>query len=145
MIPDNTLFLSATDTTIGFLCRDAGRLDQVKERPARKPYIRVFPSLASMQNQFRIPRRHRKRVRRVRRHTFVHPHGASFRIVDDSRHLLLLRRLGWAYSSSANLSGRTFDETYARSVADVIVEPLGMPGEPSRILKMNRRKLRRLR
>ena len=139
------LFLSDTDTTLGFLSRSAARLDRAKERPSSKPYITVYPSLASMGRRHRIPTAFRKRVRRSRRQSFITPRGRSFRVVKDPRHLLLLKRLEWAYSSSANLSGRAYDEAYARSAADVVVEPLGRPGTPSQILRLGRRRVRRVR
>jgi tRNA A37 threonylcarbamoyladenosine synthetase subunit TsaC/SUA5/YrdC len=145
VIRDDTLFLSATDTTIGFLSRDTVRLDRAKRRPPSKHYIRVYPSLSRLGETLRVPILHRRRVRRSSKTTFIHPHGVSFRIVRDPRHLLLLDRLGWAYSSSANLSGAPFDEAYARSVADVVVEPLGKPGTPSRIYRMGKSGLRKIR
>jgi len=145
MIPSSTLFLSATDTTIGFLSQDPRLLDRAKQRPPTKHYITVYPSLTIMKRDFRLPSGMRRRVRQSRRTTFIHPGGESFRIIRDPRHCLLLERLGWAYSSSANLSGRSFDEAYARSVADIIVEPLGAPGLPSAILKIGRKRIRRIR
>ncbi|WP_456392166.1 Sua5 YciO YrdC YwlC family protein [Nitratifractor sp.] len=139
------LFLTATDTTIGFLSQDSGRLDRVKKRPSHMPYIRVYPTLSAIKGRRRLPRQWRKRLRRSSHTSYILPCGESFRLVRDPRHLLLLRRLGWAYSTSANLSGAYYDESYARSVADIIVEPLGSPSAPSLIFKLGKRKLRRLR
>jgi len=139
------LFLTDTDTTLGFVSQSSARLDQAKKRPAGKPYITVYPTLASLRRRYRIPRSFRKRVRRSRRQSFITPQGYSFRIVQDPRHRLLLERLEWAYSTSANLSGYSYDESYARSVADVVVEPLGQPTDPSHILFLGRYKLRRIR
>lgn len=145
MNTDTPIFLSATDTTIGLLCADAVRLDAVKRRPSGKPYITVYPSLASFARRYRLPRPWRSTVRRSRRRSFIHPFGHSFRIVSDPRHLLLLHRTGPLFSTSANLSGRDFDPVYARSVADIVIEPLGTPGTPSEILRLGKRRARRLR
>ncbi len=139
------LFLTATDTTIGFLSQDSVRLDWVKKRPSHMPYIRVYPSLAAFKTRRRFPRRWHNKLRRSRLTSYIHPCGESFRLVRNPRHLLLLQRLGWAYSTSANLSSVPYDESYARSVADIVIEPLGSPGDPSRIFKLGKRKLRKRR
>ncbi len=36
----------------------------------------------------------------------------SYRVIQDKHHLLLLDRLKWAYTTSANLSGETYDEDF---------------------------------
>jgi len=142
---DRLLFLTDTDTTVGFLSKDPQRLDRAKKRPASKHYITALPSLKELTARTRIPRKFRSRIRRSRRESYIFPSGRSYRIVRDARHLLLLRRLKWAYTSSANLSETPFDEAYAREAADVTVEPLGPPRAPSRIYRLGRRKMRRLR
>ena len=139
------LFLSDTDTTVGFISQDTRRIDRAKKRSAAKHYITALPSLKSLTVRTRIPRTHRRRLRRSRRESYILPSGRSYRIVRDARHLLLLQRLGWAYTSSANLSETPYDEAYARRVADVVVEPLGPPRTPSRIYRLGRQKMKRLR
>ena len=139
------LILTDTDTTIGFLAQDAERLHYTKDRSDKRPYLTALPSLRELKRRVRIPRKLRPRVRHSRKTTFIFPNGRSFRIVRDPRHLLLLRRLGWAYSTSANPSGAPYDEAWARSVADLVVEPLGRPGAPSRILKLGKRRIRKIR
>ena len=145
MTPDRLLFLTDTDTTVGFLSRDPEPLDRAKRRHGKKHYITALPSLRSLRDRARVPRPYRLRLRRSRKESYILPSGRSYRIVRDSRHLLLLKRLGWAYTSSANLSGAAYDEEYARRMADVVVEPLGAPRAPSRIYRLGRRKLRRIR
>ena len=137
--------VSDTDTTVGLLSQEAGRLHRAKNRSGRRPYLTALPSLRELKGRARTPREYRNRVRRSRKTTFIFPNRRSFRVVRDPRHLLLLRRLGWAFSTSANPSGAPFDETWARSVADLVVEPLGRPGAPSRILKLGRARIRKIR
>ncbi len=145
MNPDRLLFLTDTDTTVGFLSRDPELLDRAKRRHGEKHYITALPSLRSLRDRARVPRPYRRRLRRSRKESYILPSGHSYRIVRDPRHLLLLKRLEWAYTSSANLSGAAYDEEYARRVADVVVEPLGAPRTPSRIYRLGHRKLRRIR
>jgi len=139
------LFLTNTDTTIGFLCQDSERLDREKKRPSGRPYLVTLPTLKSLQKHTRVPRPFRHHVRRSNKTTFIYPNGRSFRVVHDVRHLLLLRRLHWAYSTSANLSNHPYEETWARSRADIVVEPIGKPDLPSRILKIGKKRLMKLR
>ncbi|WP_292656419.1 Sua5 YciO YrdC YwlC family protein [Nitratifractor sp.] len=142
---EHLLFLSDTDTTVGFISKDARRIDRAKQRPPSKHYITALPSLRSLTTLTRIPRSHRRRIRRRRHESYILPSGHSYRIVHNARHLLLLKRLGRAYTSSANLSDAPYEEAYARQAADVIVEPLGPPRAPSRIYRLGRQKMKRLR
>ncbi len=65
------------------------------------------------------------------------PNGISFRVIKDCEHNLLLDRVGWVYSSSANLSGAEYDEVYAREATEVVVaSPLESRGEASRIYRL---------
>ncbi|WP_292664407.1 Sua5 YciO YrdC YwlC family protein [Nitratifractor sp.] len=145
MISQETLFLTSTDTTVGFLSQSAEVLDRAKGRPTGMPYLRVLPSLAALRERTRVPLSHRKRLRRAARTTFIFPKGDAYRIVRDRRHLLLLERLGWAYSSSANPSGGTYDEAFARACADIVIEPLRLTHPPSRIYCLGRHKIRKIR
>ena len=145
MIGPETVFLCATDTTIGFLSQSRTSLDRIKNRPDGKPYITVLPSLHALQVRLRTPKRYHRRIRRSKRVSFIFPQGESYRIVWEPRHLLLLDRLGWAHSTSANPAGKPYDETFALDAADVVVEPLKSGRSPSRILQLGKRRIRRLR
>ncbi|TNF45136.1 MAG: Sua5 YciO YrdC YwlC family protein, partial [Epsilonproteobacteria bacterium] len=116
------VFLTQTDTTIGFISQNAERLTQIKQRPPHKHYIKAVNSLQTLQTFARVPQKHKKRVRRAKKTTFVLPNGHSYRVIHDKHHLLLLDRLKWAYTTSANLSNKEYDESFAREMADVIIE-----------------------
>jgi tRNA A37 threonylcarbamoyladenosine synthetase subunit TsaC/SUA5/YrdC len=124
------VFLTATDTTTGFVSQNAEKLDAIKGRPAHKRYIRAVDSLETLKKAVRVPQIHKKAIRRARKRTFVFPSGDSFRVVYDAHHLLLLRRLKWAYTTSANRSGEKYDEAFAQKSADIIVAPLRRGGTP---------------
>ena len=134
---DPRVYLSATDTTIGFVSQNAARLDAIKNRPPHKHYITALPSLKALKERARIPLAHACRVRRARRTTFVLPDGRSWRIVSSGKHHELIARLGWAYTTSANLSGRHWDEAWARTQADTVIEPLTpVTKHPSQIVRL---------
>lgn len=73
------------------------------------------------------------------------PDGHSYRVIRDSHHLLLLNRLKWAYTTSANLSGHHYDEAFAKEHCDVIVTPLKEIKQASKIYKLGTKRLKRMR
>jgi tRNA A37 threonylcarbamoyladenosine synthetase subunit TsaC/SUA5/YrdC len=139
------VFLTQTDTTIGFISQNANRLTQIKQRPPYKYYIKALDSLHTLKYFTRVPNRHKNRIRRSRKTTFILPDSHSYRIIHDSQHLLLLNRLKWSYTTSANLSGHTYNETFAKKAADIIISPLQEKQNPSHIMKLGKRQLRRVR
>lgn len=74
------------------------------------------------------------------------PNGLSFRVVKATEHNLLLDRLHWLYSSSANLSGAKYDEEYARDRAEVIVTlPKAKNAKASTIYHLGQKNLKVIR
>ena len=144
---EDLVFLTQTDTTIGFVSQSARRLTQTKQRPPHKHYIKALPSLRALKSFVRVPEAHKNRVRRAKRSTFVFPNGHSYRIVREKQHLSLIQKLGWAYTTSANLSGESFNESFASDAADVIVKYPTQPKQrsASRIFKLNNIRMKRIR
>ena len=140
---DKKLFLTNTDTTIGFISKSKEALDIAKNRPSDKKYIQALPSLKTLKK--RVPNIHKKRVRRASKTTFIIDKNYSFRIVKDKNHNLLLKRLKKAYTSSANESGKEYNYSYASEKADIIVYPLNKISSPSQILKLGKVKLQKIR
>jgi len=139
------VFLTKTDTSIGFVSQNAKKLDFIKKRPSDKYYIKAVNSLETLKEFSRVPSRHKNRVRRSQKTTFVMPNNSSYRLIKERQHLYLLTRLKWAYTTSANLSTEAYDEDFARKSADVIIEPLQKNTEASRIYKLGKKTLKRLR
>ena len=139
------VFLTQTDTTIGFVSQNADRLTQIKQRPPHKHYIKAVNSLDTLKRFARVPQRHKNRVRRAKKTTFIMPNGNSYRVIKDKHHLLLLDRLKWAYTTSANLSNEAYDESFAREMADVIIEPIKKTSQASQIFKLGNLSLKRIR
>ena len=142
----NRLFLTQTDTTIGFVSQEPTKIDRAKRRLPNKHYIKVVDSLERLKTFTRVPTQYKNRVRRSKKTTFIMPNGLSFRVVKDSEHNLLLNRIGWVYSSSANLSGAEYDKQYAEDNAEVIVSfPKQMVGSASTIYLLGQKKMRLVR
>jgi tRNA A37 threonylcarbamoyladenosine synthetase subunit TsaC/SUA5/YrdC len=144
MLNEN-VFLTQTDTTVGFVSQNADRITRIKRRPPYKHYIKAVNTLSTLKQFTRVPSLHKNRVRRAAKTTFIMPGGYSYRVIKDVHHCLLLDRLGWAYTTSANLSGEKYDILFARQAADVIISPLRYHDTPSRILKLGKHTLRRVR
>ncbi len=144
MIKDK-VFLTQTDTTIGFVSQNDERLTAIKQRPPHKHYIKAVNSLQTLKTFTRVPSLHKNRVRRAKKTTFVMPNTYSYRVIKDQHHLLLLDRLQWAYTTSANLSDQPYDETFAKASADVIITPLDQSNQSSTILKLGKHSIKRIR
>ena len=139
------IFLTQTDTTIGFVSQNADRLTAIKQRPPHKYYIKAVNSLTTLKTFTRVPSSHKNRVRRSTKTTFIMPDGHSYRLIQDKHHLLLLNRLKWAYTTSANLSDHAYDEKFAKEMADVIIEPLKQNKKASNIYKLGKKTIKRIR
>jgi len=141
----NKVFLTQTDTTIGFVSQNADKLTEIKQRPPHKHYIKAVNSLHTLKTFTRVPQAHKNRVRRANKTTFVMPNGHSYRVIQDKHHLLLLDRLKWAYTTSANLSGEAYNESFAKEMADVIIEPIKETNQASHIYRLGKYTLKRIR
>ena len=139
------VFLTQTDTTIGFVSQNADKLTEIKQRPPHKHYIKAINSLQTLKTFTRVPQNHKNRVRRARKTTFIMPNGHSYRVIQDKHHLLLLDRLKWAYTTSANLSNEEYNESFAREMADVIIEPIKETNQASHIYRLGKQTLKRIR
>ena len=141
----NKVFLTQTDTTIGFVSQNAENLTAIKQRPPHKHYIKAVNSLQTLKTFTRVPSSHKNRVRRANKTTFIMPNTHSYRVVRDQHHLLLLNRLKWAYTTSANLSNFSYDEKFAKEAADIIISPLQERQEASHIYKLGKTAIKRIR
>jgi tRNA A37 threonylcarbamoyladenosine synthetase subunit TsaC/SUA5/YrdC len=139
-------FLTQTDTTIGFISQSALQLNAIKKRPPNKHYIKAIDTLHRLKTFTRVPHTSKNRVRRAKKTTFILPHGDSYRVIQDKHHKQLLKRLKWAYSTSANLSGHTYEENFAKEHVDIIVTPLqNRETNASHIYKLGKKKIQRIR
>jgi len=139
------VFLTQTDTTIGFVSQNTQKLTHIKQRPPHKHYIKAVNSLETLKTFTRIPASHKNSVRRAKRTTFILPNGHSYRVIKDPHHLLLLNRIKWAYTTSANLSDQPYNEAFAKDAADVIITPLSKNTQASTIYKITNATIKRIR
>jgi tRNA A37 threonylcarbamoyladenosine synthetase subunit TsaC/SUA5/YrdC len=141
----NKVFFTQTDTTLGFVSQSSEKLNTIKQRPSSKHYIRAINTLDTLKNLTRLPSKYKKQIRRAKRTTFILPNGDSYRVIKQKHHLLLLHRLKWAYTTSANLSGESYNASFAKNHAHITIEPLQGIQQASTILKLGRTKIQRIR
>ena len=139
------VYLTLTDTSIGFVSQDKDKLSAIKKRPTHKHYIMALDSLETLKSFARVPNSQKNRVRRSSKTTFILPKGDSYRVIKDEKHLELIERLRWAYTTSANLSDCPYDEEFAKRSADVIIEPLNDNSTSSTIYKISNTQIKRIR
>ena len=147
MINQQLVYLVQTDTTVGFLSQNSKKLADSKQRSKKQAFIKCVDSLKTLKDFTRVPRKFKNLVRRSNKATIIYPNNQAIRVVKDENHLKFLKKLKWAYSSSANLTKQNFDENYAKQKADIIVEDeRGLfEGKSSSMIKINSKKARRLR
>ncbi|MFK5881655.1 MAG: Sua5 YciO YrdC YwlC family protein [Sulfurospirillum sp.] len=141
------VYLAQTDTTTGFLSQNSERLDQIKNRRGKIGYIISVDSNATLKTFTRVPQIHKKMLRRVKKTTIVYPNNLAIRVVKNKEHLKFLKKLKWCYSTSSNPTGGSFQESFAKEKADVVLYTKFGFGEknPSKIIKCGKMSKRRLR
>ncbi len=143
----NLVYLVQTDTTVGFLSQNYKKLNKIKNRPENKKILIEVESLKILKNFVRVPGKFKKKIRRSNKITYIYPNGNSFRIIKNKNHLEFLKKFKWMYSTSANESGKKFDENWARQKADIIVEEKNgfFENSPSIIYKISKSRVKRIR
>ena len=139
------LYLVQTDTTVGFLSQDSAKLSHVKNRSTSKSFLTVYSDFKSFKKERnRIANSHKRYVRSSKKTTFISKNRAS-RIVNSGEHHNFLKHFNYLYSTSANQSGKSFDDNFVRNVAEIIVEDKNGFNEnrASKMIKLsNTRKVR---
>ena len=143
----NLVYLVQTDTTAGFVSKNRAALARAKGRSSSQPFLLCTATFNEQKKHSRTPRAFRKRVRRARKTTFLYPNRNAIRVVKEGPHHYFLKRFDFLYSTSANRHGASFDLSYAKSQADVIVEDASgfSAREASAIFRLGKKKITKLR
>ena len=119
---NDLIYLTQTDTTVGFLSSDDKKLANIKNRNIIQKTIRVVDSFKTLKLHTRIPKNYRKLVRNSTNTTFIYPNQKSFRVVDNfSNHHKFIKKFGTLYSTSANKTNKNFDKDFAILYCDIEV------------------------
>jgi tRNA A37 threonylcarbamoyladenosine synthetase subunit TsaC/SUA5/YrdC len=138
------VILTQTDTTVGFLSQDETELQKIKSRPSTKPFIKVYKNFKAL--EFRTPKSQHKILRRAKKTTFI-VKNLAFRVAPDKLSSQLLRDTQWNYSTSANEPNKKYARDFCEQKADIIIQDKDglFETEASRLFKINRKKIRRVR
>ncbi|RXJ88055.1 Sua5 YciO YrdC YwlC family protein [Arcobacter sp. CECT 8985] len=119
----NLVYLVQSDTTVGFSSTNDEKLSNLKKRPPTQKILQVVDSFNTLKQNARVPKAHRKLVRRAKKSTFIYPNTHSFRVIPkDDKFYDFVKKFKKIYSTSANITTKSFDEEFATKNADVIVE-----------------------
>jgi len=144
---NNLIFLTQTDTTVGFLSKNPKILNIAKKRDENQKILKVVPSFKELKEETRVPKRFSRVVRYSKKTTFIYPNKDSFRVVFDASHKQFLEKFGSFYSTSANENKKSFDLDYAILQTDCIVEDSRgfFESSPSKIYKINSKTIKKIR
>ncbi len=117
------IYLVQTDTTVGFSSTNDEKLSKLKKRPTTQKILQVVDSFTTLKQYTRVPKTHKKLVRKARKTTFIYPNTHSFRIINkEDKFYDFVRKFKNIYSTSANITTKSFDEEFARANANIVVE-----------------------
>lgn len=142
------VYLVQTDTTVGFSSSSDERLAEAKQRPTSQKILQTVDSFKTLNQNTRVPKKFRKRVRNSKRTTFIYPNLKSFRVItNESKFYDFLHKFNILYSTSANETTKNFDKKYACNVSEVIVEDKEGFSEKtsSRIVRISKNSLIKIR
>lgn len=144
---EDLVILTQTDTTVGFLSKDDEKLYNAKSRQKSKQFLKVykdFKSFILLAN--RVPQTQKNLIRRSKKTTFIVKNKA-FRVAKTTLSSKILDNLDWTYSTSANESSKNFDRDFCEDRADIVIEDATRLRElqSSKLLKLNHKKIKRLR
>ncbi len=131
---------------MGFVSQNNSKIDIAKKRLPNKYYIKVVNSYKKLNSFTRVPQKYKNYIRNSNKTTFIMPNGNSFRVIKNSKHNLLLDRIQWAYSSSANLSGKKYNKKYAEKITEIIIyEPNNISTNASKIYRLGIKRIKKIR
>ena len=142
------IYLTQTDTTVGFLSSDDIKLSGAKQRDPQKKTLQVVSNYKTLNKLVRVPKNHKKFIRRSKRTTIIYPNKLAFRVVSkNSLHQNFLKKFDLMYSTSANKTKNNFNEEYAVNNSDIIVYTKDefMEKQASSIYKINKQKIKKIR
>lgn len=142
------IYLVQTDTTVGFSSLDVEKLSVIKQRPKNQKILHTVESFKTLQQKTRVPKKHRRRVRRLNQSTFIYPNLESYRVIDTNNHFhSFLKRFQCLSSTSANKTAHKFEYDFATINSDIIVETKDgfFETNASSLYKLSKKRIKKLR
>lgn len=144
-VDKNLIYLAQTDTTAGFCSQNLKKLNAIKNRPENQPCLITVAKFGELKKLARVPKKYKNLVRKSQKTTILYPNLKAIRVVKDEKHAKFLVKFGWMYSTSANLHGQKFNLEFAKNVVDVIADSEFSEKQASRIFKLSKNKIKKIR
>jgi tRNA A37 threonylcarbamoyladenosine synthetase subunit TsaC/SUA5/YrdC len=144
------VFLTMSDTTIGFLSFNKNKLYDIKKRDTKKQFLQVCSSFDVLKKSTRIPTKYKRTIRRSKKTTFVYPNNKAIRVSFCKKHNRFLDKYIYDvpfFSTSANISNQNFDINFALKNSNIVLYQGSILEEKisSKIYKINNNKIKLLR
>ncbi|MGK0255961.1 MAG: tRNA A37 threonylcarbamoyladenosine synthetase subunit TsaC/SUA5/YrdC [Arcobacteraceae bacterium] len=142
------IYLTQTDTTVGFLSQNDKKLCSAKQRDQKQKILQVVDKYSTLKKLVRIPQKYKKFIRHAKNTTIIYPNKLAFRVVSSqSNHQIFLRKFKTMYSTSANQTKNNFNEVYAKENSDICIYTKNSFTEmkSSSIYKINNIKIKKIR
>jgi len=142
------IYLTQTDTTVGFLSSNDKKLSGAKQRDPNQKTLQVLSNYKTLTNLVRVPTKHKKFIRRAKNSTIIYPNSLAFRVVEqNSQHQNFLKKFTQMYSTSANKTKNNYNANYAMNNSDVVVysKEEFREKKASNIYKVNKLKIKKIR
>lgn len=139
------IYLAQTDTTAGFLSKSLKEINRAKKRDENQPCLITTSRFYELNTLVRVPKRYKNLVRRSKKTTFLYPNTQAIRVVKWHEHSKFLDKMGFMYSSSANLHKEKFDFKIASKIADIVVDKNFSEQKPSSIIKLSKIRVKKIR
>jgi tRNA A37 threonylcarbamoyladenosine synthetase subunit TsaC/SUA5/YrdC len=144
----NLVYLTQTDTTVGFLSFDEAKLSLIKKRDKKQKNLMALDSFKILKTYVNIPKKFRKLIRNSKNTTFIYKNSKSFRVVDkNSNHHRFIKKFSSLYSTSANKTKKDFNINFAFNNCDIAIFSKDdfFQTKPSKIYKLYKNKLLKIR
>lgn len=142
---DKIIYLCQTDTTAGFCSKNLQRLNLIKNREKDRPCLITTSTNKILQTFTRVPQKYKNIVRRAKKTTFLYPNKKAIRVVKNCKHKEFLDIHKWMFSTSANLHGEKFNINFAKTACDVVIDDKFFESKPSRIIKISKTNIKKIR
>lgn len=142
------VYLVQTDTTVGFSSSNDEKLSSIKQRPISQKILQTLDSFDTLKNKTRVPKEFRKKVRNSKKTTFIYPNKNSYRVISkENTFHSFISKFANLYSTSANISSKSFNMDFAKENSDIIVYTKNEFSEKnsSNIFMLSKNKVKKIR
>ena len=142
------IYLTQTDTTVGFLSNNDKKLSGAKQRDSKQKTLQVVSNFKTLNKLVRVPKKFKKIIRRAKKSTIIYPNKMAFRVVSkNAAHQNFLKKFDLMFSTSANKTKNNFNEEFAIQNSDIVIynKENFVEKKASSIYKINKQKIKKIR